>query len=226
MAKTDFPGFPRTLPKFLAELSRNNDKKWFDAHRADYETAYVEPAKRFVEAIAAPLGKLAPAVLVEPRINGSIMRINRDTRFSKDKTPYKDGLHFIFAEGGRQGAGFYVRIGTKELAIAGGTLGFDPAQLKRFRVAVIDPRQGKALRAALAKLEKAGHMLGEPQLKKVPRGFDPEHPNAQYLKYKSLHAHHACSIPKELYGPKAVDYVLARFRELKPLQQWVADAIA
>lgn len=225
MAKTTFSGFPRALPKFLTELTRNNDKKWFDAHRADYEAAYVEPAKEFVQAISGPLGKLAPALVVEPRINGSIMRINRDTRFSKDKTPYKDGLHLIFSEGSRSSAAFYLRIGPKELAVAAGAFGFDPDQLKRFRAAVVDPKQGKTLRAAITRVGKAGHELGEPDLKTVPGGFDADHANAEYLKYKGFYAHQTGSIPKEIYGPKAVDYVMARFRELKPIQRWVAEAI-
>lgn len=226
MAKEGFAGFPRALPKFLAELSRNNQKKWFDAHRADYEAAYVEPAKQFVQALAAPMGKLAPGAIVEPRINGSIMRINRDTRFSKDKSPYKNGLHLIFADGGRRGAGFYVRIAPKELAIAAGAFGFDPDQLKRFRAAVVDPKKGKALRAAVAKIRRAGHELCEPDLKTAPRGFDPDHPNAEYLRYKGFYAQRTGPIAKEIYGPEAVAYILERFREMRPVQQWVANAIA
>ena len=227
MSTSGFEGFPHDLPKFLKALQRNNKKEWFDAHRAEYEAAYVEPAKRFVEALATPLGKIAPNVLVEPRINGSIMRVNRDTRFSKDRRPYKDALHFVFAEGDhRHGAGFYLRFAPKELAIAGGAFGFNPDQLKRFRNAVLDPKLGKSLRAAVRKVEKAGLDLSEPDLKKVPRGFDADHPNAQYLRYKGFWAHTSGPVPDEIYGPKAVEFVAKKFRELRPVQKWVADVLA
>lgn len=92
-------------------------------------------------------------------------------------------------------------------------------------MAVLDPKKGKALRAAVAKAERAGHTLGEPDLKRVPRGFDPEHPNADFLRYKGIWVHQTGTIPKEIFGPAAVALVVARFREMKPLQQWLAAAI-
>ena len=102
MAKHEtFAGFPKGLPRFFAQLEKNNNRDWFESHREDYEELYVEPAKAFVSAIAPGLWNISSAVRAEPRINGSIMRINRDTRFSKDKKPYKNGLHFLFREGPR-----------------------------------------------------------------------------------------------------------------------------
>ncbi len=82
-----FSGFDPGLLAFLRDLGKNNDKKWFDAHRSEYESLYLEPAKRFVEAIGPGLAKISRELRAEPRVNGAIMRINRDTRFSNDKTP-------------------------------------------------------------------------------------------------------------------------------------------
>ena len=127
-----FEDFSRELPTFLGDLTANNSKKWFDAHRKDYEALYVEPAKAFVEAMGPALQKLSPGVRAEPRVNGSLMRINRDTRFSKDKTPYKTTLDLMFTEGEgkmRLCPGFYFRISADELGMGAGMHGFDPDRL-------------------------------------------------------------------------------------------------
>lgn len=84
---TRFAGFGKETLRFLRELGRNNERAWFEAHRDDYEAHYLAPAISLVEALGERLVKIAPAVCVEPRVNGSIFRINRDVRFSKDKTP-------------------------------------------------------------------------------------------------------------------------------------------
>ena len=84
---TAFDGFPKTATTFLKGLAKNNSKAWFDANRADYESGLLEPCKDFVVAIGPKLAKIAPDIHAEPKVSGSIMRINRDTRFSKDKTP-------------------------------------------------------------------------------------------------------------------------------------------
>src|SRR5690242_9527174 len=98
-----FQGFPKGTVQFLSALRKNNDKAWFDAHRADYEDCYVEPAKAFVAAIAPRLEKLDPRIQAEPKVNGSILRINRDVRFAKDKSPYKDHLDLWFWSGEEKG---------------------------------------------------------------------------------------------------------------------------
>ena len=103
-AKEDFTGFPDGTLKFLRGLRKNNTKTWFDAHRSDYDNFYVAPAKSFVEAIGVRLKRIAPAIVAEPIINGSIFRINRNVRFSNDKRPYKDHLDFSFWEGEKKGS--------------------------------------------------------------------------------------------------------------------------
>lgn len=83
-----FQGFPPHTTEFLRGLSMNNSRVWFDEHRADYDSYWVEPAKAFVVAAGAALQEIAP-VEAQPRVNGSIFRVNRDIRFSVDKRPYK-----------------------------------------------------------------------------------------------------------------------------------------
>lgn len=221
-----FAGFSKQLPRFLAQLAKHNDRDWFERNRARYEAHYVQAAKDFVSAIGPELQKLAP-VRAEPRVNGAIMRINRDVRFSKDKRPYKDGLHLMFTEGkGRDGAGFYLRIAAKELALGAGQFGFSAAQLTRYRKAVVDPKRGRALRAAFDKAAKSEEIeIGGRHYKRVPRGFDPDHPNAEWLLHKGLWAGISQPLPDALFGARCVSHVLRRFERLAPVQRWVAQAL-
>jgi uncharacterized protein (TIGR02453 family) len=92
-------GFPPATVAFLGELRENNSREWFDVHRSRYESDVVAPAKAFVTDAAPLLERLAPGITAEPRVLGSIFRINRDTRFSADKRPYKDHLDIWFWEG-------------------------------------------------------------------------------------------------------------------------------
>jgi uncharacterized protein (TIGR02453 family) len=93
---TAFGGFPPKTIRFLRELRVNNRKDWFDAHRSDYEAFWLAPAKAFVVAAGQQLAELAPGIRAEPRVLGSIFRINRDTRFVRGAGPYKDHLDFWF----------------------------------------------------------------------------------------------------------------------------------
>lgn len=89
-------GFPAETLAFLRGLAENNTKAWFEAHRADYQAHYVEPALAFVAALGPRLQQIAPGAQFEPRINGSLFRINRDVRFSADKSPYKHHIDLWF----------------------------------------------------------------------------------------------------------------------------------
>ena len=118
-----FSGFPRTTATFLKGLSENNEKAWFDAHRGEYQSAYVEPALGFVAAIGPRLQKISPSTNYEPRINGSLFRINRDVRFAKDKRPYKDHIDLWFWHGDKRGwdsPGFFFRMLSDRLILGAG----------------------------------------------------------------------------------------------------------
>ncbi|HEX9783748.1 MAG TPA: DUF2461 family protein, partial [Opitutaceae bacterium] len=111
-----FSGFPSETARFLRAFGENNDKAWFDAHRADYESAYLAPARSFVAALGPRLQRISPAVAFAPKVNGSIFRINRDVRFFKDKWPYKDHIDLWFWRGDRRGwdsPGFFFRMYSK-----------------------------------------------------------------------------------------------------------------
>src|SRR4029453_16326325 len=117
----NFHGFPPEAQRFLDELALNNNKQWFDSHRRDFDDMLLEPAKDFVIEVGAGLqAKVSPGIHAEPRINGSIMRMNRDIRFSKDKSPYKTWFGLWFWEGESRSAecpGYWFSLSARELTL-------------------------------------------------------------------------------------------------------------
>jgi hypothetical protein len=131
---TSFQGFPRETIRFLRDLSRNNEKAWFDAHREDYQEHYVGPALAFIASIGPRLQKISPSVTYEPKVNGSLFRINRDVRFSKDKRPYKDHLDLWFWHGDKRGwesPGFFFRLLPDRLILGAGMHRFEKNAARR-----------------------------------------------------------------------------------------------
>jgi uncharacterized protein (TIGR02453 family) len=214
--------FPVETLDFLADLGRHNTKTWFDANRPRYEAAYLEPAKSFVETVAAALEELVPGINTEPRVNGSIFRINRDTRFSKDKTPYKDHLDFWFWQGERKAAlsGLVRRIAPAAVTVGAGAHGFDATRLARYRAAVTDATAGADLVATISRLEADGHEVGGETYTRTPRGFDVDDERARLLRHGALYAH------AELPAPLATDTklpatLLRHWRAFTPLHAWL-----
>lgn len=227
MAK--FSGFSKQTLSFLRGLGRNNKKEWFDAHRADYDAHYIEPAKAFVAALGDKLVAVAPEVQAVPKVNGSIFRINRDVRFSKDKRPYKDHLDLWFWEGAdrKQGSsGFFFRLQADRVMLGAGIHGFPKEQLARFRDAVAADDSGKVLARLAKRLDKAGYPVQGESYKRVPRGFDPEHARAELLRHGALHAGITLKpLPDELHSAKFVGLCMRHFKKLAPLHRWLVDHV-
>ena len=224
MSGSDFAGFSRDLIGFLAGLKANNDRAWFDEHRGKYENLYKEPARDFVAAMSGRLGEIAEGLTAEPKIGRSIHRINRDTRFSKDKTPYNTHLHFVFWRGAKPAgsSGFHFVISPTHLGAGVGNWSFSPDQLDRFRNAVADPAKGAALAEAIKiGMAGAGMILDPPALKRVPSGFDAEGPHADLLKHKGIVVRGDGAIPDALFGPGAIELALETFRPFIPLHDWL-----
>ncbi len=222
---TDFTGFPEHTVTFLRGLRRNNTKAWFDEHRRDYERYWVEPARGFVDAAGAALRKVAP-VSAEPRVNGSIFRINRDLRFSKDKTPYKDYLDMWFWEGERTTAvsGFYLRIAPEGVGIGAGTRRFDRDRLAAFRAAVVDPKSGPALQRAVTRVGRAGREVGGEHYKTTPRGFLPRSDRQErLLRHSALWMGDEHPWSPMLHSPELVHWAVAEWSTMKPIHRWLVD---
>jgi uncharacterized protein (TIGR02453 family) len=224
MPDSPFAGFPKGTLAFLDGLAAHNAKPWFDAHRAEYETFYVEPAKAFVNALGPKLRKLQPGLHFEPRVNGSLFRINRDIRFAKDKSPYKTHLDLWFWLGDAKGwdcPGFFFRLTPERVIVGGGMHMLSKPALDAYRHAVVDPKAGAALVAALAKVRKAGADVGGSSRKTVPRGFDKMHPHAALLLHEGLTAGLEVPVPKEAATAKFVDWCVKRYAAAVPLNDWL-----
>jgi uncharacterized protein (TIGR02453 family) len=222
-----FTGFPHQTFEFLSQLAANNSKEWFEAHRSDYEAYYVAPAKLFVGAMAPKLKAISKTVNCEPKLNGSIFRINRDVRFSKDKRPYKTHLDFWFWEGLKRGwesPGFFLRLTTTTMLAGAGLHSFSPEQLERYRAAVIDSKAGGELERIIAKIGPAS--LGSPERKTVPRGFDADHSRAKLLLHEGLHAFEERALPKSVHAAGFVEECVAAFRSAAPISRWLLSHVA
>lgn len=230
MPSAEFVGFPKGAPKFLAQLAANNNKAWFDENRTQYERLLAGPAKECVAAIGDLLRRHVRDIHAEPRVNGSIMRLNRDTRFAKDKTPYKDWLGLWFWEGGgpsRTCPGFFFALGAKTLTLGAGMHQFDADGLARYRKAAVDPRLGKSLQTALKSIAaNRAFPLGGQRYKRVPRGFDGDHPNAALLLHAGLYAGRTEPHPAALFAPNAAAFCVDVFARVAPLHRWLVTALA
>jgi len=224
-----FPGFPDETFRFLRGLSRHNDKDWFERHRAEYDAGYVEPAKAFVAAMGPRLRAIAPEVGFEPRVNGSIFRIHRDVRFSKDKTPYKDHLDLWFWIGERRGwdtPGFFFRMFHDRLLLGAGMHRFDKSPLDRYRRAVLADRTGRALAGLCDEVRAAGYSIGGATRKTVPRGLDPAHPRAALLLHEGLWAERDVTISDEPRSPAFADSCASHWAACWPIARWIVRALA
>lgn len=224
-AAPSFSGFPKQTLTFFRNLAKNNDKLWFDSHREEYEKFVAAPSRDFVLALGDKLKRISPAVHADPRTNHSIFRINRDTRFSHDKTPYKTHLGIWFWEGARprmECPGFYFHLEPTHLMLGVGIYLFPKDLLEVFRQAVVHPRHGPALTLAIAKVIKnKGYLLGGRHYKKTPQGFDASHPNAEYLLYNGFYGGVELPIPAEMHSPSLADFCFNHFNKMLPLHQWL-----
>lgn len=214
--------FPDATLEFLADLRANNTREWFDANRARYERDVLEPAKSFVRAAADPLGRLAPGISAEPRVLGSIFRINRDTRFSADKRPYKDHLDFWFWHGPRAGAvsGLFLRLSPDGVAVGAGAHSLAKEPLRRYRAAVCDPSAGPALAAIARELDEAGIGLAGRSLTRAPAGYAAPAGAEPLLLHRALFS--AVEEPPQLaIRPDLLERVEAHWARLASLHMWL-----
>lgn len=221
-----FSGFPTGTKTFLKGLATHNDKAWFDAHRKDYDAYYVQSGCAFIQAMAGPLLALDEAVHAEPRINGSLMRINRDTRFSKDKRPYKDHLDIWFWTGARRGwdaSGFFFRLTKDRLWAGAGMHAFPKEMLARYRQGVLDAKRGPELARVVSKLRKAGYTVADEHYKRVPQGVAADHPRADLLRHASLTATWQGPHPAQLGSAALVKVVAGHFKATAPLHRWLKE---
>jgi uncharacterized protein (TIGR02453 family) len=220
-----FTGFAPEGMQFFHELAIEMNRDWFEANKDRHRKLWVEPMTALLEQVRA---KLAPAYAPIKIGAPKLFRIHRDVRFSKDKTPYKTWaagmlpLHSAKkpVEGGC--TVLYLQIGIDEEYSGAGTYFFDAAQLVRWRKLVAANRTGAEIEKLIGKLRKAGYAVGgHDDYKRVPKGFDPEHPRADLLRMRGLTAGYP-DIPRGmLHDAKLVDWLARHGRATAPLVKWL-----
>jgi len=227
---TEFDGFPAEAITFLRDLRENNNKAWFDANKTTYVDAVREPARAFVAALGTRLQEEFPNVTFDTRTNGSgsLMRINRDVRFSKDKSPYKTNIAMMFWEGDgkkTEKPGFGLQFNADGFGLMAGQFGFSKAMLTAYREAVAGDDLGPALLEAVDQVTSTGdYTINGAHYKRVPRGYDADHPRADWLKYNALWA----SMPENtdsaiITSPAFIDVCMQHFTNMAPIQQWLVQ---
>ncbi len=219
--------FNPALFKFLRELRENNNRDWFKANKTRYEESVKDPALRFISDFGSHLAKISPHFNADPRpVGGSLFRIYRDVRFSKDKSPYKTAVGIQFRHRAGRDAhapGFYLHLEPGEIFAAAGLWHPDGPSLKGIRDAIVaEPARWR--RVLRSKAFQEGFDLGGDSLKRPPRGYEPEHPLVEDLKRKDFIVHTrltqkdvtSAGFPKRLAG---------RYKTTAPLVRFLCDAV-
>ena len=220
-----FEGFDRQAPQFFHELAVEMNREWFEANKQRYLEHWVQPLTALLREVSGRIAKAyAPIRLGEPKL----FRIYRDTRFSKDKTPYKThvaGMLPVSAgkkpvDGGC--TALYWHFGLDEEYAGGGTYFFDDRQIVRWRKLVAADRTGKEIAALVAKLRARGYAVGgHEDYKKVPKGFAADHPRAELLRMRGLTAGFPEMPAGLLHRRELVEWLVAHMRTTAPLVKWL-----
>ena len=208
------------LFRFLRALKRNNDRDWFANNKQRYHEEVRDPLCAFIEVLGPKLRAISPSIIADSRpVGGSLFRIYRDTRFSKDKSPYKTyaGMHFLTAPKGVASPTLYLHLEPGRVFAAGGMWHPDADMVRAIRNEICESGAG------WKRVKKVGLDDSE-RLKRPPRGFDPDHPLIEDLKLKSF----TSSVNFSEDEVCAIDF-MARFvracRARKPLLVFVAGAL-
>jgi uncharacterized protein (TIGR02453 family) len=215
------------LFRFFRELSRNNSRDWFAKNKERYEAVVREPLLSLVSDFGPHLHRVHPRLVADPRpVGGSMFRIHRDVRFSKDKSPYKThaGLRFPHEERKNVHApGYYLHLEPGSVFMASGIWHPDPPTLQMVRDAIVaEPSAWK--RAVGGKTFRERCTLGGESLKKPPKGYDPDHPLIDDLKRKDFIAYVPLT-EREACSPDLIRRLTRASLVMKPMMGFLTRAV-
>jgi uncharacterized protein (TIGR02453 family) len=229
-----FAGFDRDAMGFWHELAAEMNRDWFLANKERYETKWVQPMTALLSAVGAKVASAyKPLAISEPKV----MRIYRDTRFAKDKSPYKTWIGASINVGPARKApkkdaprgdaahgvtALYMHFGVDEEFSGSGQYVFMDDVLVKWRKKVADDKSGKEIARIIANLEKSGYKpLAYDTLQRVPKPYDADHPRAELLKLKGLVVGFP-DIPKGLvHKPELVDWLAGHVKAVAPMNKWI-----
>jgi uncharacterized protein (TIGR02453 family) len=201
--------WPPAALEFLQELENNNDRDWFKANRARYEEDLIQPAR----ALAAKLAHLG-----EPHF----FRPFNDTRFH-GRPPIKEQVGVAVGYGAA--GGFYFELSLDGLLVAAGVHRPATNQLERFRAAIDDDRRARSFERAIKTAQAAGLQTPEPQLKRAPRGYPPDHPRVDRLRLKTVTVSRRHPLEPWLHKPECDKLVRSQLDAARSLVTWVSENI-
>lgn len=214
--------FTPKLFTFLKDLKTHNTRPWFESNRVRYEVDVKEPMLRFIEDLGPRLRKISPHLLADARpVGGSMFRIYRDIRFSRDKSPYKTGVAAYFPAGATKhvhAPGFYLHLEPRRSSLGGGLWHPDAESLKKVRDRMVaHPKEWRSARSRGVEIE------GE-TLKRVPAGYDPAHPFAADLKLKDFTTGSEFA-DREVCAPDFMERYLETCRAAAPLMEFLMKSL-
>jgi uncharacterized protein (TIGR02453 family) len=213
--------FSQDTIDFLADLRANNTRDWFEENRGTYHAAVRDPARAFAAELSLRLGECGHG-----EVSSKIFRINRDLRFSKDKTPYNTHAHMAFrpAEAGPDGPVWMVGLEPGRLSLGAGVMGFTPRQIAAWRESVAGPA-GEMLQRDLDHLLTRGASLSDPDLARVPKPYSPDHPRADLLRRKGLVVWRHSKEPQMACGADGPARCADQLKGFAPVMIWLKQII-
>jgi uncharacterized protein (TIGR02453 family) len=218
--------FTPALFRFLSELRLHNDRDWFERNKERYLRDVRDPMLRFIADFAPVLRKIAPCLVADPRpVGGSLFRLHRDTRFSRDKTPYKTNVAAHFRhEAGRDvhGPGFYLSLEPNEVDVGGGIWHPEPDPLRMIRRSILE--EPDTWRRAIGRPRMLELVWWGERLKRTPRGFSDDHPAVDLLRRKDFAAGLELG-ERDALSPRFLDRCAEVYRALVPTMKLLARAV-
>jgi uncharacterized protein (TIGR02453 family) len=201
--------WPPEALEFLRELEENNEREWFKANRERYDNHLREPARALAEQLTH---------LGEPHY----FRPYNDTRFHM-RPPIKEQLGVAIGYGAA--GGFYFELSLDGLFVAAGLHAPASDQLERFRALIDDARRARGFERAVAAAQATGLALAEPELKRAPRGYAPDHPRLDRLRLKQIVVRQRHPLRKWLHTRECDKRVRTQLESAKPLVAWLAEHV-
>ncbi len=209
--------FPKGTVEFLRALKANNNRDWFNQNKSVYEASVKQPADQFCALMTNELH-----IFTGMTHTSKVYRVYRDVRFSKDKTPYNTHLHICFfpqTTGGQSPVWFF-GLEPDLIAFGAGMFAFEKPTLEIYRN-LVDGPDGKKLTLLVDRLRGDGVRFGNPELKRVPSGFDRDHEYAEFLRYKGLTAWCDSKDTAVASQPDLIKFSVSSFDRLRPLVDWL-----
>lgn len=222
-----FNGFSKKTLPFLESIRQNNNKEWFEAHKAEYQELILNPSRAFVEEMGEHLMALEPTINFAPKINHSLFRIYRDIRrMGANKLPIKHRIGIIFWQGRvkrLQSSSFYMHFSPDELFVAVGVRWFEKPLLDAYREYIKDDAKREQLAEILEKITAKGYSIIDKGYKRYPRGFTKEMDNVELSLYKGMATYKKLDPHLIEDGENLIETLYAIYEDMFELQQFMYD---